>query len=80
MTTDYTEILLARNRTKLPHKVYLHEATVNMLRGFAGGSVSENTCAIVNAFLEQTGHVMTFLDPATRLQISKIRRVITQKK
>jgi len=75
--TDYNHILAARNRTKKQHKVYLHEATCNMLRGFAGGTISENICAIVNAFLEKTGRDMSFLDKSTLNQIKNIRRAIS---
>jgi hypothetical protein len=76
-TTNHSDILSARNRTKRQHKTYLHEATINMLNGYCGGSVSENICAIVNAFLQQIGKDMDFLDPATRSQITAIRRAIT---
>ena len=49
----------------------------NMLDGFAGGTVSENICAIVAAFLEKTGHNMIFLKDCDRLRIKEIRRAIT---
>lgn len=77
---NHTEILSARNRTKIQHKTYLHEATINMLDGYCGGTVSKNICAIVSAFLQQIGKDMSFLDGSTLLQIQKIRRAITSKK
>jgi hypothetical protein len=76
---DCSEILLARNRTKLQHKVYTYEAMKNMLDGFAGNSISENFFGIVAAFLEQTGHKMDFLKPCDKLIIKNIRRVLAQK-
>jgi hypothetical protein len=79
MKTNCSEILLARNRTKKQHKVYLYEAEINMLNDFAGGSVSENVHAIIAAFLKQTGHIMSFLKEKDHLQINNIHRAIAQK-
>jgi hypothetical protein len=73
----HTEIYLARNRTKRQHKIYLHEATINMLNGFAGGTVSENVNAIVCAFLQKIGKQMNYLDDQTLRQINEIRRALT---
>jgi hypothetical protein len=77
MKTDFTEILLARNRTKRQRKIFVYEAMANMLEGFAGHSVSENIFGIVAAFLQQTGHKMDFLKDSDRLIIKEIRRAIT---
>jgi hypothetical protein len=44
---DCGKILLARNRTRKQHKVYLYEAEITMLGGLAGGTVSDNVHAIV---------------------------------
>ena len=74
---DHSGILIARNRTRQAHKVYLYEATKKMLDGFAGGTVSDNVNAIVCAFLEKTGHDMSFLKTRDRLRIKEIRRVLT---
>lgn len=70
------EILLARNRVKEPHKVYLYEAQMNILSGFAGGTVSENVHAIVAAFLGRIGKKMPYLKKRDIKQINNIRRVI----
>ena len=70
-------ILKARNRVKRVHKVYMHEATVNMLNDFAGGTVSENVNAIVCAFLQKIGRDMSYLDDKTVKQINNLRRAIT---
>ena len=80
MITDHTEILLARNRTKRQHKVYIYEAMANMLDGFAGNSISENICMIVAAFLQQCGKNMDFLKSYDHLKIQGIRRAITSLK
>ena len=70
-------VLLARNKNKKQHKIYIYEAMINMLNGFAERSVSENICAIVAAFLEKTNHDMSFLKDKDRLRINKICRAIT---
>ena len=62
---------------EIARKIFLYEAMANMLDGFAGGTVSENICAIVAAFLEKTGHNMIFLKDYDRLRIKEIRRAIT---
>jgi hypothetical protein len=77
MKTDNKKILLARNRTKQQHKVYVYEAMKNMLDGFAGHSISENLFAISAAFLQQTGKCMGFLTYNDHLLIKEIRRAIT---
>jgi len=77
MSVNHTEVLMARNRTKRQYKIYLHEATANMLEGFADGTRSENICAIVNAFLRRIGKDVSFLDENTLSQINKLRRAIT---
>jgi hypothetical protein len=71
------EIYAARNRTRIPHKVYLYEAVKNILDGFAGGTVSDNVNAIVIAFLLRTGRTFDFLKERDRLRIREIRRVLT---
>lgn len=77
METDYVGILLARNRVRRQHKIYLYEAEINMLDGFAGGTVSENVHAIVAAFLKRIGKKLDFLKPCDIAQINEIRRAIT---
>lgn len=74
--TNCKEILLARNRTKRQHKVYIYEAMKNMLDGFAGHSISENLFALSAAFLQQTGKCMDFLTERDLLLIKEIRRAI----
>ena len=74
---DCGKILLARNRVKEPHKVYLYEAQINILSGFAGGTVSENVHAIVAAFLKRIGKKMPYLKKSDHIQINNIRRAIT---
>lgn len=80
MQTDYNKILVARNRTKKVHKVYTYEAIKNMLDGYAGNTISENMFGIVAAYLQQTGHDMSFLKDKDLLIINKIRRVMTYNK
>jgi hypothetical protein len=70
-------ILLARNKTKQQHKVYIYEAMCNMLEGFAGHTISENIFALTAAFLEKTGHKLDFLKDSDRLIINDLRRAIT---
>jgi hypothetical protein len=77
MKPECKENLIARNKTKLQRKVFVYEAMVNMLDGFAGHSVSENIFGIVAAFLKQTGHNMDFLKESDTLIIKEIRRAIT---
>ena len=77
MSNQAPQILMARNRVKKQHKVYLYEAEINMLDGLAGGSVSENVHAIIASFLRKTGHVMDFLKETDTMQINRIRRAIT---
>ena len=77
MKTDCSKILAARNRVKVPHKVYLYEAEVNLLSGLAGGTVSENVHAIIASFLRRIGKQLDFLKPCDIKQINEIRRVLT---
>lgn len=77
MTVNHQEILLARNRTRKQHKVYLYEAEINMLNGFAGGTVSDNVHAIVASFLRKIGKKMSFLKERDINRINEIRRAIT---
>jgi hypothetical protein len=70
-------MLLARNKTKRQHKVYLYEATINMLDGFAGGTVSDNINAIVSAFFLRCGKDMPYLKKRDTFRIKEIRRAIT---
>jgi hypothetical protein len=73
---NYNEILLARNRTKKQHKVYLYEAEISMLSDLADGSVSENVHAIIASFLRKIGKQMDFLKEEDIKQINAIRRAI----
>lgn len=75
--TDHKEILIARNRTKRQHKVYIYGAMKNILDGFAGHSVSENLFAISAAFLQRIGKQVDFLNEHDQLLIKEIRRAIT---
>lgn len=72
-----SDILIARNRTKRQHKVYLYEAEISMLDGMAGGTVSENVHAIVASFLRKIGKKTDFLKETDINQINNIRRAIT---
>jgi len=72
-----SEILMARNRTRKQHKVYLYEAEISMLNGFAGGTVSDNVHAIVASFLNKIGKKMDFLKERDINRINEIRRAIT---
>jgi hypothetical protein len=74
---NHGEILLARNRTRKQHKIYLYEAEINMLSGFAGGTVSDNIHAIVAAFLIKIGRKMEFLKERDLNRIKMLRRAIT---
>jgi hypothetical protein len=76
MSANCKEILLARNRVKKQHKVYLYEAEIGMLDGMAGGSVSENVHAIVASFLRRIGKQMDYLKEEDIKQINNIRRAI----
>lgn len=76
MRNSHTEILLARNRTRKQHKVYLYEAEINMLNGFAGGTVSDNVHAIVASFLRKIGKQMNFLKERDNSRINALRRAI----
>lgn len=62
------------------HKVYLYEAEINMLNGFAGGTVSDNVHAIIAAFLSRVGKDMSFLKDRDKNRIKEIRRAITEYK
>ena len=73
MNTD--QILYARNRTRIPHKVYLYEAEINMLRAY--GSISDTAHAIIAAFLRQTKHDMSFLKERDVNKIKDIHRAVT---
>lgn len=77
MKTNHNEIYLARNQNRIQHKVYIYDAVKNILNGYAGGTVSDNINAIVCAFLEKTGHDMSFLKKRDILRIKEIRRAIT---
>ena len=79
MKTDCSKILMARNRVRVQHKIYLYDAEINMLRGLSGGTVSENVHAIVAAFLARIGKQLDFLKPCDINQINEIRRAITCK-
>jgi hypothetical protein len=71
---NHHNVLIARNRTRRQHKVYLYEAEMNMLSKF--GSVSDTVHAIVAAFLKKTGHDMSFLKERDHNKIKEIRRAI----
>jgi hypothetical protein len=77
---DCSEILMARNRTRKQHKVYLYEAEINMLEGFAGGTVSDNVHAIVAFFLRKIGKQMDFLKSRDFNRINALHRAITYNK
>jgi hypothetical protein len=77
ISTDHTAIKMARNRVRIQHKVYLYEAEINMLDGFAGGTVSDNTHAIVASFLRKTGKKMDFLKKRDLNRINELHRAIT---
>jgi hypothetical protein len=74
---DCSKILLARNRTRKQHKVYLYEAEITMLDGLAGETISDNVHAIVASFLIKTGHEMKFLKWRDHNRINELRRAIT---
>jgi hypothetical protein len=77
IATDHTAIKMARNRVRIQHKVYLYEAEINILYGFAGGTVSDNVHAIVASFLRKIGKKMDFLKERDINRINEIRRAIT---
>jgi hypothetical protein len=72
-----SELLIVRNRTRKQHKIYLYEAEINILNGFAGGTVSDNVHAIIAAFLLKTGHSLPYLKERDHNRIKEIRRAIT---
>lgn len=74
---DHENILIARNRVRIQHKIYLYEAEINMLNGFAGGTVSDNVHAIIASFLKRIGKKMDFLKERDISRIKEIRRAIT---
>ena len=80
MAATCNEILMARNRTRVPHKIYLYEAEKNMLQAMGCGSVSDTVHGILAAFLSRTGHRMEFLKTRDRLIIDKIRRGLSYNK
>jgi hypothetical protein len=77
VSTDCSEVLLARNRTKRQVKVFMYEAIGNMLEGMAGQTRSENVFGLCCAFLERTGHKLDFLKPSDRLIIKNLRGAIS---
>jgi len=77
MSTDNEQVLIARNRTRKQHKAYFYEAEINMLDGFAGGSVSDNAHAIIAAFFQRCGKHMPYLKERDHNRIKEIRRAIT---
>ena len=77
---NHGEVLLARNRTRMQHKVYLYEAEINMLDGFADGTVSDNVHAIVASFLRKIGKRMDFLKERDLNRIKALHRAITDNK
>ena len=77
---NHGEILFARNRTRKQHKVYLYEAEINMLDGFAGGTVSDNVHAIVASFLRKIGKRLAFLKARDLNRIKELHRAIIDNK
>lgn len=77
INTDHDKILLARNRTRKQHKVYLYEAEINMLDGLAGGTVSDNAHAIIASFLSKIGKQMNFLKYRDINRINALHMAIT---
>lgn len=80
LNQKYDNILLARNRVRRQHKIYLYEAEINMLKGFTDGTISDNVHAIVAAFLSRIGRDMSFLKERDLSRIKEIRRAITNNK
>lgn len=77
MGNDKKSSLIARNRSKKQHKVYLCEAEIDMIKDLSCGTVSKTIHAIVAAFLSRIGNDMSFLKRCDHIQINNIRRAIT---
>ena len=72
---DLNDVLIARNRTRVQHKVYLYEAMINMLKKY--GSVSDSIMAICACYLERSGCDVSFLKERDRLKMKEMHRAIS---
>ena len=80
----FYNILVARNRTRRQHKVYLYEAQKSMLKDISKclpkASVSDVLCIMSLCFLEQTGHDMSWVPDRDLFKMKELRRAIATKK
>lgn len=72
-----SEILLARNKIKIQHEIYLYEAEINMIKCLECGSVSEVVHALVASFLRKIGKDVRFLKKKDLLKIKQIHSAIS---
>ena len=73
----------ARNRTKRQYKVYMREATANLLSSvgaLAGLTRSEVVDALANSFLRKIGKTVLYLTSDDTLKIEKLKEAIRDKK
>lgn len=73
----HTKTLLARNRTRIPHKIYLYEAEIVFLGEIVPGTVSDNAHAIIASFFRRIGKQMYFLKERDINKINDIRRAVS---
>ena len=81
MSSEFDRIYLARNRVKKPHKVYLYEAEINMLRGLSHFlpnkvSVSDTVHAIVALTLVRAGKDFSYLKDKDKSKIKALCRAL----
>jgi len=79
----FNMIYEARNRTKRQYKVYMREATANLLSSvgaLAGLTRSEVVDALANSFLRKIGKTVLYLTSDDTLKIEKLKEAIRDKK
>ena len=74
---DHSEILAARNRTRLAHKIYTHEATMSLLVSDLGMTVSQCFDALALWFLSKRGKQLGYISDCDKLKIKNIDRVLS---
>lgn len=75
---DSKEILVARNRFRKAHKVFMYEAELNLLSGLGVGSISDTIHAIVSDYLIKIGKKLPYLKERDIKKIMALRKAITQ--
>ncbi len=80
MNINHSEILAARNRVRLAHKVYMHEATMTMLKAESQLTISQSVDILALWYLWKRGKKLDYLKENDWLKIFNLDRVISYKK